>query len=147
MRYLLDTNVLLRLVVVEDPEHQKVLEAVTRLTSEGHEIACTAQSLREIWHVGTRAVSANGIGRTPAEIKKLIEEILRRCVLLTEDETTFGRWLGLVSADGIRGAACHDANHAAVAMANGVDCVVTFDISHFKRFKSSGVKAVRPEDV
>ncbi|MFI5386131.1 MAG: type II toxin-antitoxin system VapC family toxin [Fimbriimonadales bacterium] len=147
MRYILDTNVLLRLVLVDEPDHPVVLNAVTKLESEGHELCCTTQSLREFWHVGTRSSEANGLGRSPEDILALISEICGRCRVLSEDAATFDEWLTLVSSASVRGAACHDANHIAIAKAHRVDRVMTFDLGHFNRFTASGIVAVSPRDI
>ena len=147
MRYLLDTNVLLRLVLVDEPEHKSVLRAVEKLRAGGNELCCTTQALRELWHVGTRSPEANGIGLSPNEILGLIAEVRRQCLLLPESAETFEDWLGLVSVGSIRGAACHDANHIAIAKSNQVDYILTFDLAHFRRFGTDGIKPLRPQDV
>jgi predicted nucleic acid-binding protein len=144
--YLLDTNVVLRLMLVDEPDHPLVRDAIFKLEGAGHEFACTTQTLREIWHIGTRTPEANGLGRTPIEIQILIAAIRSRFRILAEDANTLDLWLAIVSKDSIKGAACHDANHAAVAKSHGVDRVLTFDTSHFNRFKSSGIQAIRPQD-
>jgi predicted nucleic acid-binding protein len=134
-------------VLVDEPDHASVLSAVVKLESNGEELCCTAQSLREFWHVGTRSVESNGIGLLPADVASLIAEIRLRLTTLSENDQTFEQWLKLVTKCSIRGAACHDANHVAVALAHGVDTVLTFDIAHFRNTGVAELTYLRPQDV
>ena len=66
MRVLLDTNILLRLVATQAPEHADVVRAVASLLSRGEEPVICGQVLIELWVVATRPASVNGFGWTPA---------------------------------------------------------------------------------
>ncbi len=147
MRYVLDTNILLRLVLIDEPQHALVVRVAEQLEAEGHELCATAPSMRELRHVCTRSVAANGIGLSPQQTLQLVTAIRDRCSILTGSVKSFEDWVDLVSTNSITGAVCHDANHVAVAKANGVDCLLTFDTAHFKRFVSSGIPPVRPQDI
>jgi predicted nucleic acid-binding protein len=63
--YLLDTNVLLRLVRRSEPQHATVRNALRKLRrSQGHLIRTTAQNFAEFWNVSTRPVNQNGFGQS-----------------------------------------------------------------------------------
>lgn len=147
MRYLLDTNILVRLVLIEDPNHLLVKTAVERLRAANHELCITPQSLRELWHVVTRSATANGAGLPAATAKSIVEELLRDFILLEDGPSIFPTWLSIVSENSITGAGCHDANHAASAKVHAVDLVLTFDLSDFNRFKSAGLTLVHPSSL
>ncbi len=60
--YLLDTNVWLRTVQRESPQHSLAVEALATLLMQGDEVCITAQNVIEFWSVATRPVAANGLG-------------------------------------------------------------------------------------
>jgi predicted nucleic acid-binding protein len=61
MRYLIDTNILLRLADNEDAKHPLVSAAVKALVSRGDEVVIAPQCIYELWAVVTRPRSANGL--------------------------------------------------------------------------------------
>ena len=70
--YLVDTNVLLRLVDRTHPLHQIVRTALRKLRVAGHKLRATSQNFVEFWNVATRPVARNGFGLTPAEFDRLL---------------------------------------------------------------------------
>ncbi|MGE0540096.1 MAG: type II toxin-antitoxin system VapC family toxin [Dehalococcoidia bacterium] len=60
--YLLDTNILVRLVDRASARHVTAIAAVAGLLAQGHELHISAQNLIEFWSVATRPLSANGLG-------------------------------------------------------------------------------------
>ncbi|HTQ08968.1 MAG TPA: type II toxin-antitoxin system VapC family toxin [Fimbriimonadaceae bacterium] len=147
MRCLLDTNILLRLVQAKDPNNLALTRAVEGLQDSDVEVCCTAQALRELWHAATRQESANGLGLSHSEAGALLQKVVAQCTILYETESSFTEWRRIVEIDGITGAACHDANRAAIALVNGVDRILTFDGSDFRRFKSAGLTVLEPKDL
>lgn len=67
MRYLADTNILLRSVQPAHPMHTGAVRAVTLLLAAGDEICVFNQSLIEFWNAATRRPEQNGLGLTPAQ--------------------------------------------------------------------------------
>ena len=61
-RYLLDTNLLLRLSDGRSPSNPIAANAVAQLIANGHDVFITGQNLVEFWAVATRPVEANGLG-------------------------------------------------------------------------------------
>ena len=63
--YLLDTNVVVRLMEPAAPEHTTVEDAIRRLIRAGHALVLAPQVLTEFWVVATRPVEVNGFGWPP----------------------------------------------------------------------------------
>ena len=147
MRYLLDTNVLVRLVLADDPNHALTEHAISKLRAAHHELSVTPQSIRELWHVLTRSAAANGAGLSANTTNSIVDELLADFSLLQDNPSIFPVWLSIVSDNAITGANCHDANHAASARVHGVDFVLTFDTPDFNRFATVGLTLVHPSDV
>ena len=61
-RYLLDTNIVLRLNNRSDSQHNLVKEAVNVLIASSNECCLCAQVLIEFWVVATRPIQSNGLG-------------------------------------------------------------------------------------
>jgi hypothetical protein len=147
VRYLLDTNVLLRLALHDEAANLQLTTVVEHLRTEGAEVCCTAQAIREVWHVSTRTVESNGLGLSLDATEKITDRLRSMCTLLLESEASFTEWRRIVVADGGRGAATHDANQMAIAAVEEVDYVLTYDLKHFRNFESAGVPAIGPTDV
>ena len=62
MRWLLDTNVLLRLADAQSPEHAIAEAAIERLLAGEKSVFISTQVLVEFWAVATRPEPANGLG-------------------------------------------------------------------------------------
>src|SRR6185436_780118 len=98
MRYLLDTNILLRLLHRVDPEHQSVLDAMRKLTSRGHVLLCARQNVIEFWNVCTRPASARGgLNLSVADTARRLRVLERLVQVLNEPESTYRRWKQLVT--------------------------------------------------
>ena len=74
MSHLIDTNVLARLIVVNDPRSQAARAAIDQLQQNGVGLVVTPQNLIEFWAVATRPVEANGLGLS---VEKTREEVAR----------------------------------------------------------------------
>jgi len=60
--YLVDTNILVRLVVPADPRYLSARRAVEALEEEG--LCVASQNFMEFWNVATRPIENNGLGQT-----------------------------------------------------------------------------------
>lgn len=67
MRFLVDTNVLLRSAEPGHPMYAEAVNTTTTLLGRGEELCITPQNLIEFWNVYTRPVERNGLGHTVAE--------------------------------------------------------------------------------
>jgi predicted nucleic acid-binding protein len=92
---ILDSNVLLRLSVLEHPTHTVVADAVDRLHQDGHEPVLLPQVIYEFWAVATRTVAANGLGKTPDEVDALIDQFTRWFPVKRDERKVFHHWRAL----------------------------------------------------
>src|SRR5215813_2332787 len=78
MIFLVDTNVLLRLIQQSHAMHADARRAATTLTRQGNQLSIIAQNLIEFWAVATRPTVNNGlalsIADTVAHIKTFAHE-------------------------------------------------------------------------
>lgn len=131
IRYLLDTNVILRFCNPSDVEHDLATEAIFYLLNQGDECFLTGQVLIELWVVATRPVEVNGLGWTTEKTRQIIDELLYRFPLLEESPQIFFSWLDLVTTNQVMGKRTHDARLMAVVLANNITHILTFNSSDF----------------
>lgn len=96
MRVVLDTNILVRLAILDDPQNRTAGLAVSSLRAAGRELRLLPQSVYEFRVVATRAVDANGRGLTVADADRLIDTFDASFPLLPDPDSLFGRWRELV---------------------------------------------------
>ena len=143
-RYLLDTNILLRIADLGFLLNEDAVRFVIALKFRGDEPVITTQNLIEFWAVATRPQETNGFGWTPKKCRQEIDGFLSRFELLADKPEILYHWLNIVTDTNIRGKRAHDARLIAVMRAHAVDCVLTFDRSDFSAF--TGIRAVDPPD-
>ena len=143
--YLLDTNVVVRLLEPSAPEHKLVVETIRRLLVDGHALVLAPQVLTELWVVATRPVDVNGFGWTPGKTADAITRLRGQFPLLDEGLGTFERWFALVEGAGVRGKRAHDARLAALLLANGLTQILTLNVADFEGLP--GIQAVHPSTV
>ena len=143
--YLLDTNVLIRLVDATDPLHPLAVSATRHLIHNKHELRVNAQALIEFRAVATRPVPANGLGWEPSKTGNAVQGFLSNFAFIEDDARDFENWLMLVIAHGVRGKQVHDTRFAAAMLTHGVTDLLTFNDTDFKRFTS--IKAWNPAEV
>jgi predicted nucleic acid-binding protein len=134
--YLVDTNLLLRLVDPGSPQHRAATEALARLFGQADEVYLTPQNLIEFWAVATRPVEANGFGWSSERTGQEVAELQGRFPLLPDSPEIFIRWLDLVNRHPIRGKRVHDARLVAVLQVHAVDHLITFNTQDFTAFGS-----------
>jgi len=59
---LLDTNILLRMSKVDDPQYPMIDGALQTLVAEGALLCFTTQTLGEFWNASTRPLDKRGFG-------------------------------------------------------------------------------------
>ena len=67
MKYLLDTNILLRLVETTHQQHSEASEALKKLREQNCTFYVLLQNISEFWNVCTRPKDKNGLGLSIAE--------------------------------------------------------------------------------
>jgi predicted nucleic acid-binding protein len=145
MSYLLDTNVLLRLVVRTDPQNALVRAALRTLRQRGEQLCYTSQNLVEFWRTCTRPVTQNGYGLTIAETDHLARVIERLFTLLPESPAIHVEWRQLVVTHSVSGRQVHDARLVAAMRVHGVSHLLTLNVSDFACYP--GISAVHPQHV
>ena len=145
MKYLVDTNVLLRWSVADDRHHAECVDAVDALTARGHDVCVCAQVIIEYWAVSTRPREVNGLELSPVDVDERLTETDNIFTLLPEPPDIAARWRKLASGYSVEGKQAHDARIAALMLAHGVTNILTLNPDDFSRYQ--GITPVTPHDV
>jgi predicted nucleic acid-binding protein len=140
-RWLLDTNVLLRL----QETSSEAYDAVVTLGENGDIPCVTPQVLVEFWCAATRPAKVNGLEWPISTAAQRVTGILEEFCLLKDYPEVFDFWLDLVRKHEIKGKKVHDARLVAVMQAHGVENLLTFNTADFAAFDE--IKAIHPRDV
>ena len=144
-RYLVDTNVLLRISQEADPQHELVGASIKALFKQGSELCFSLQNVAEFWNVCTRPAERNGYGLTTAETNRRVEYIERTMTFPVDSDQVYSIWRQLVLANNVRGVQVHDARLAAIMRAYGITHILTLNQPDFLRY--SNIQAVHPNQV
>lgn len=145
MRYLVDTNVLLRWPRPSDPLYAIARQAVERLLADGHDLQVSPQNLVEFWNVATRPADRNGFGMSPAQADAELSGLERVFLLAPDDARVYPEWRRLVTTHAVSGVQVHDARLVALMSVHGLTHILTFNAQDFGRY--AGIAAVHPQDV
>jgi len=143
--YLVDTNVLLRLSRLKDPQHRLVKTALDQLNGKGVALYFSLQNIAEFWNVCTRPADRNGFGLTIVETDSLLEFIEGTMRFVPDNDQVYSIWRQLVIAHNVRGVQVHDARLAAVMLAHGVSHILTLNQSDFARYPN--IQPVHPSQL
>jgi predicted nucleic-acid-binding protein len=141
--YLLDTNILLRLLTPESEEYDIIERAITRIFLQGGQCFITSQILIEFWVVVTRPLEVNGLGWTLERTREAIDRLLDQFNFLEETSEIFSHWLTLVTTYNIRGKRSHDIRLQSVALTYNLDYILTLNTQDF--ISIEGVNIIHPE--
>jgi hypothetical protein len=104
IRWLLDSNVLLRGVDRADPRYRVAREVVSLLVSRDDLLHLTLQNLTEFWNVCTRPATARGgLGRSVSETDRRVRQIERYFSFLDDTSAVRIHWRHLVANHQVRG--------------------------------------------
>ncbi|MBD2771915.1 type II toxin-antitoxin system VapC family toxin [Iningainema tapete] len=145
MSYLVDTNVLVRLVHRVDPMHPHVQSAYTVLQTQGEILYIIPQNLIEFWVVATRPTSTNGLGLTLTEASQELSILKDLFQLKPDISTIFVGWEQLVAKHQVMGKPAHDTRLVAAMIAHKLSHLLTFNTNDFKRF--SEITVVDPRSI
>lgn len=146
MRYLVDTNVLLRLLQRNDPNYSTIRQAVRTLRARGDELCCAPQNIVELWNVSTRPGSARGgLGLSTAETERRVRLIERVFTLLEETPAVYRVWRRLVVENSVSGVQVHDARIVSMMNVHAVTHILTLNGPDFSRYQ--GITSVSPDDI
>ena len=144
-RWLLDTNILLRMTNQDDPSYHLLQKTIRVLLARGAKLCFTTQTLGEFWNVSTRPLKENGFGMNVAEVDHLTSAIEREFEFLPDGLEVHRKWRKLLVAHEVRGVQVHDTRLAASMYVRGVSNMLTFNGRDFRRFND--LRAVHPAEV
>jgi predicted nucleic acid-binding protein len=143
MPYMADTNILLRFVAPNDPNHALVRDVIYSLLTGSNEVCYTSQNLAEFWNVCTRPITArSGFGLSVEETDLRAKVIESYLTFLPDSEAVHLEWRRLVVTSSVMGVKVHDARLVAAMLVHGVTDILTFNPDNFKRFGQ--ITAVHP---
>jgi len=145
MSYLVDTNVLLRLVQKNHPMRTDARRALVTLRKQGEELSITPQNIIEFWAVATRPLDKNGLGLTIDEATRETRKLKRIFKMRPDSPSIFTEWEQLVAQFQVMGKQSHDTRLVGVMKAYGISHILTFNTSDFKRF--TDITPVAPQTV
>jgi len=145
LSYLIDTNILLRTAEPNHEMYSDAVSAVSGLIAAGENVVTVPQCLIEFWVVATRPTTSNGLEFSIAEADAEVERIGSLLTILPERPDIFDEWRLLVAKYSVRGRNAHDARIAAAMVAHGVENIVTFNHSDFRRYTE--FNTLTPSDV
>jgi predicted nucleic acid-binding protein len=144
-RWLIDTNVLLRISRRDDPLHAVVDGALARLIATGNTLYFTHQNMAEFWNVATRPIHRNGFGLSVTDAHREVEALERGLILLPDKEAVYREWRRLVVTHAVAGVQVHDARLVAAMHVHGVPQLLTLNTGDFARY--SEITVVHPQTV
>jgi predicted nucleic acid-binding protein len=145
LSYLVDTNILLRLVQSDSPQYGTIRECTDRLWARGAELFYTSQNLAEFWNVCTRPADRNGFGFSVAETDERATLIEAKFSFATESEATHQEWRRIVVSAKVSGIQVHDARLVATMHVHGIGNLFTLNGKDFHRF--IGISVLSPEEI
>ena len=145
MKYLLDTNILLRLVEIIHQQHKETSEALKNLRKQNCTFYILLQNISEFWNVCTRPKDKNGLGFSIAETDLHLQKFERLFTYLPDNKETYENWRELVVKHSVSGVKVHDAKIVAAMKAHNIENLLTFNAKDFKRY--TDIKAIEPKDV
>ena len=144
-KYLLDTNVVLRLCNPTDTQHKLVTTAVTNLLAQADECYLSMQVLIEFWVVATRPTDVNGLGWSIEQTRHIIDGLLDRFPIVEESFQIFPKWLNLVTENKIKGKRTHDARIVAVMLTSDIYQILTLNPNDFSGIPE--ITVVHPREI
>ena len=144
-RYLLDSNILLRVLHPSDPSFPMVTTSVRQLLRSHYLLCYTSQNLGEFWNVLTRPTNRNGFGLSIEEAHIRAKEIESEFQLLPDSFEVHHEWRKLLVDYRVSGVQVHDARLVAAMHVHGVKHILTFNTRDFLRFPN--IEAIHPADL
>ena len=145
MSYLVDTNVLLRLIQKIHPMRAEARRALLALRGRGEELCVAPQNVIEFWAVCTRPLDKNGLGLTADEAGRAVKKLTRLFALRPDSPAIFTEWEKLVVQHQVMGKQAHDARLVVAMRVHGLSHILTFNTDDFKRF--TDITAISPQAV
>ncbi len=139
--YLLDTNILLRLVQADSP----IRNCTDFLWARGANLFYTSQNLAEFWNVCTRPTDRNGFGFSISEADDRARLIEAKLNFAADSEATHREWRRIVVAERVSGVQVHDARLVAAMHVHRIGNLLTLNVQDFRRY--GDIVVVSPQDL
>lgn len=144
-RYILDTNVVLRLANPDDNLNRLVTDAIVTLLTAESECYLIPQVLIEFWVVVTRPTQVNGLGWSPLQAATAMSQLLERFPFLEDQPEIFAIWRQLVLSHSVMGKRAHDTRIAAAMVTHSITHLLTFNIQDF--IQIPGITVTSPQQI
>lgn len=126
-----DTNVFLRSADVSSADYGAAKDVLLSLIQSKVHVLLSPQIIHECWVVLTRSLDKNGFGLSVEQAYEFTRELSRFYRIRQETKRCFMTWLGLVKEHDIKGVKAHDARLVAWMITNGIEKMITFNVSDF----------------
>jgi predicted nucleic acid-binding protein len=136
MSILFDTNILLRGAQLGHPMYQTAVDAGEVLRRQGEILCLVPQNFYEFWVVATRPTSQNGLGFTPAQAQSELAPLKTIFTLFNDMPAIFPQWERLVAQHQVSGKNAYDARLVAAMLVHGINQILTFNVSDFRRYQN-----------
>ena len=90
-RWLVDTNILLRMSKIDDPQYPTIDGALQTLVAQGARLCFTSQTLGEFWNASTRPLDQRGFGLSVVETDRIARVIERDFEFLQDSRDVHDR--------------------------------------------------------
>ena len=134
MTVLIDTNVLVRLDHIGNPQRETARKALEQLVDDSRDLRTVPQVLYEYWVVATRPLAVNGLGFSIGDTERLLTDFKELFPTLRDERGILERWQELVIRYGVQGKVAHDARIVAAMIRHGLTHLLTFNVANFARF-------------
>ena len=142
--YLVDTNILLRLVQPDSPDHETIRTCTDLLWEQGANLFYTSQNLAEFWNVCTRPTARNGFGFSIPEANERASLIESKLDFAPDSEATHREWRRIVVDRAVLGVQVHDARLVAAMHIHRIERLLTLNLQDFRRY--TDIIVVSPHD-
>jgi predicted nucleic acid-binding protein len=143
VKWLADTNVLLRSVQTAHPMYGETARGVDVLLAREDELFVVAQNLIEFWAVATRPIANNGLGLTIDRATQELTKLKALFVILPYTADILPAWEQLVVNHHVLGKQVYDVRLVAAMIVHDLTHLLTFNTDDFKRF--TVITAVSPQ--
>ena len=145
MSYLVDTNVLLRLINSHNSQYAQAQNAINKVLQQDVELNIVPQNLFEFWVVATRPVNVNGLGLSVEEATQEMALLKQLFAIKASNPSILTVWEDLVIKYQVKGKQGHDARLVAAMITHEISHILTFNVEDFTRF--SEIVAVSPQTI
>ena len=145
MRFLVDSNILLRFTQTSSSQNRAVSNAPIKLKSSKETLHIVPKNLIEFWGVCTRPLTNNGLGLSVPETQTEIIGLKKLFTFLDDTPNIFRRWERLVFVHKVLGKNVHDARLVAAMLEHNITHLLTLNVKDFKRFDE--ITVVDPAEV